>query len=81
MRPKRARRRDALHLRDDDAAVVLDGDGLLEPLVETMREARDRDAAILWLVDQPWLLRDEALPATRRLRLRGRELVDAAAAA
>lgn len=53
-------------------------EGLLVPLVETMREARDRDTAILWLVDQPWLLRDAALPATRRLRLRGRELVDAA---
>lgn len=54
---------------------------LLVPLVETMREARDRDAAILWLVDQPWLLRDAALPATRRLRLRGRELVEAGLAA
>ncbi len=54
---------------------------LLVPLVDTMREARDRDAAILWLVDQPRLLRDSALPATRRLRLRGRELVDAGRAA
>ena len=57
------------------------GEGLLEPLVETMREARDRDAAVLWLADEPWLLRDAALPATRHLRLRGRELVDVELAA
>lgn len=56
-------------------------EGLLVPLVETMREARDRDAAILWMIDRPQLLRDVALPATRRLRLRGVDLIDEATAA
>jgi phospholipid/cholesterol/gamma-HCH transport system ATP-binding protein len=47
------------------------GDDLLAPLVNAMRVARDRDAAVLWFVEDDGLFEDRSLPATRRLRLRG----------
>ncbi|MGH7481609.1 MAG: ABC transporter ATP-binding protein, partial [Longimicrobiales bacterium] len=46
-------------------------DGLLPPLVNAMRVARDRDAAVLWFVEDDELFEDRSMPATRRLRLRG----------
>jgi phospholipid/cholesterol/gamma-HCH transport system ATP-binding protein len=55
--------------------VVAEDHDLLPPLVEAMREARDRDAAILWLVQEPRLFRDPTLPATQRVQLRGSALV------
>jgi phospholipid/cholesterol/gamma-HCH transport system ATP-binding protein len=45
--------------------------GLLAPLINAMRAARDRDAAVLWFVQDPELFHDATIPATRRLRLRG----------
>jgi phospholipid/cholesterol/gamma-HCH transport system ATP-binding protein len=47
------------------------GNGLLPPLVNAMRVARDRDAAVLWFSEDAELLADQTLPVTRRLRLRG----------
>lgn len=44
---------------------------LLAPLVNAMRRARDRGAAVLWFVTDPALRDDPTLPATRRLRLAG----------
>lgn len=46
----------------------LDG-GLLAPLINAMRIARDRDAAVLWFTQDAELYGDPSLPATRRLRL------------
>lgn len=44
---------------------------LIAPLVNLMRQARDRGAAVLWFVTDPGLRDDATLPATRRLRLAG----------
>ena len=46
-------------------------DGLLAPLINAMRVARDRDAAVLWFCQDAELYEDPSLPATRRLRLEG----------
>ena len=40
-----------------------------------MRIARDRDAAVLWFVQDADLYEDRSLPATGRLRLLGDALV------
>lgn len=48
--------------------------GLLAPLINAMRAARDRDAAVLWCVQDPDVFHDRTLPATRRLRLRGAQM-------
>ena len=45
--------------------------GLLAPLINAMRAARDRDAAVLWFAQDPDLFDDPTIPATRRLRLHG----------
>jgi phospholipid/cholesterol/gamma-HCH transport system ATP-binding protein len=47
------------------------GDGLLVPLVNALRVARDRGAAVLWFVEDDDLYEDRSLPATARLRLLG----------
>jgi phospholipid/cholesterol/gamma-HCH transport system ATP-binding protein len=46
-------------------------EGLLTPLINAMRIARDRDAAVLWFVQDATLSEDRSLPATQRLRLQG----------
>jgi phospholipid/cholesterol/gamma-HCH transport system ATP-binding protein len=51
------------------------GDGLLAPLINAMRIARDRDAAVLWFAQEADLYDDPSLPATRRLRLQGDAIV------
>jgi phospholipid/cholesterol/gamma-HCH transport system ATP-binding protein len=51
------------------------GDGLLAPLINAMRVARDRDAAVLWFAQGARLYDDPSLPATRRLRLQGDAIV------
>jgi phospholipid/cholesterol/gamma-HCH transport system ATP-binding protein len=43
--------------------------GLLSPLINAMRAARDRDAAILWFAQSPDIFHDSTIPVTRRLRL------------
>lgn len=50
-------------------------DGLLAPLINAMRVARDRDAAVLWFIQDAGLYQDRSLPATSRLRLLGDALV------
>jgi phospholipid/cholesterol/gamma-HCH transport system ATP-binding protein len=50
-------------------------DGLLVPLVNAMRVARDRDAAVLWFSRDADLYEDPSLPVTRRLRLQGDAIV------
>jgi phospholipid/cholesterol/gamma-HCH transport system ATP-binding protein len=50
-------------------------DGLLAPLINAMRVARDGDAAVLWFVQDADLYQDPSLPATSRLRLLGDALV------
>ena len=50
-------------------------DGLLAPLVNAMRVMRDRDAAVLWFVQDAAIYADRNLPATGRLRLLGEALV------
>jgi phospholipid/cholesterol/gamma-HCH transport system ATP-binding protein len=58
------------------ALIILEGaagnlsGGLLSPLINAMRAARDRDAAIFWLGQSPEVFHDSTIPATRRLRLR-----------
>jgi phospholipid/cholesterol/gamma-HCH transport system ATP-binding protein len=49
--------------------------GLLAPLINAMRIARDRDAAVLWFAQDSDLNQDPSLPATARLRLLGDALV------
>jgi phospholipid/cholesterol/gamma-HCH transport system ATP-binding protein len=51
------------------------GGGLLAALVNAMRVARDRDAAVLWFAQDPELFADRTLPVTRRLRLLGNAIV------
>jgi phospholipid/cholesterol/gamma-HCH transport system ATP-binding protein len=51
------------------------GNGLLAPLVNAMRIARDRGAAVLWFVRDVEIYEDRSLPATGRLRLLGEALV------
>ncbi|MGH6902951.1 MAG: organic solvent ABC transporter ATP-binding protein [Geminicoccaceae bacterium] len=51
------------------------GDDLLAPLINAMRVARDRDAAVLWFAQGAGLYDDPSLPATRRLRLRDDAIV------
>jgi phospholipid/cholesterol/gamma-HCH transport system ATP-binding protein len=48
---------------------------LLAPLIDAMRIARDRDAAVLWFAQDSDLNQDPSLPATARLRLLGDALV------
>jgi len=45
--------------------------GLLQTLVNAIRETRERDAAVLWLTKYMALHLNESIPATRRLRLGG----------
>jgi phospholipid/cholesterol/gamma-HCH transport system ATP-binding protein len=44
--------------------------GLIEPLVNALRAARDRDAAVVWLSLDQDILADRSLPADARYRLR-----------
>lgn len=49
---------------------------IMEPLINAIRSARDRGAAVLWLTLDPNVWRDASVPATRRLRLIGGELFE-----
>lgn len=57
--------------------LAADDTDLLAPLVEAMREARDRDAAVIWFIRDRELFADPTLPATQRLQIRGSELLPA----
>ncbi len=49
---------------------------IMEPLINAIRAARDRGAAVLWLTLDPHVWRDASVPATRRYRLIGGELIE-----
>ncbi len=49
---------------------------IMEPLINAIRAARDRGAAVLWLTFERQIWRDASLPTTRRLRLIGGELFE-----
>jgi len=49
---------------------------IMEPLVNAIRAARDRGAAVLWLALEREVWGDASLPATMRLRLVGGRLVE-----
>ena len=49
---------------------------IMEPLIDAIRAARDRGAAVLWLTLESQIWRDASLPTTRRLRLIGGELFE-----
>jgi ABC-type transport system involved in resistance to organic solvents, ATPase component len=48
----------------------LAADIILEPLVNVVRHARDRDAAVIWFTENRAIWSDPSLPATARYRLR-----------
>ncbi len=48
---------------------------ILEPLVNAIRAARDRGAAVLWLSVDPRIWTDASLPATARYRFTGGGLI------
>ena len=52
---------------------------LLSPLIEAMQTVRERGGAVLWCLTDDPLFDDPSLPADRRLRLRGRTLLQATA--
>lgn len=60
-------------LEDPTDAIYPDG---VQPLVNASRHIRDRGGAILWLTPEEDLWRDLTIPATRRYRLAGRELLE-----
>lgn len=55
------------------------GASLLTPLVDAIRVARNRGAAVLWFTASAGIWRDKSIPVTRRYRMSGDELVEVAA--
>lgn len=51
--------------------------GMLRPLMGAIRAARNRGAAVIWFTPSLEIWRDRTIPATRRYRMAGRELVEA----
>ena len=49
---------------------------MMPNLINTIREARNRGAAVLWLTSDRFIWRDQSIPATRRYRLAGRKLME-----
>jgi phospholipid/cholesterol/gamma-HCH transport system ATP-binding protein len=49
---------------------------IMPDLINAIREARNRGAAVLWLTSDKFIWRDESIPATRRYRLAGRKLME-----
>ena len=47
---------------------------MMTNLINALREARNRGAAVMWLTSDKFIWRDESIPATRRYRLAGRQL-------
>lgn len=62
-------------LEEPTAAVYPD---IMPVLVNTMREARNRGAAVIWLVEDNKVWRDPSIPATHRYRMAAHELVEVA---
>jgi phospholipid/cholesterol/gamma-HCH transport system ATP-binding protein len=49
---------------------------MMPNLIDAIREARNRGAAVLWLTADKFIWRDQSIPATRRYRLAGRKLME-----
>lgn len=49
---------------------------LMEPLINALRAARDRGAAVVWLTLDARVWRDTSLPVTRRLRIIGDDIYE-----
>ena len=54
------------------------GTDLLKPLVDTIRVARNRGAAVLWFSLSAEIWRDRSIPVSRRYRMAGDELIEVA---
>lgn len=49
---------------------------LLKPLVDAIRDARDRGAAVLWFTPSMDIWRDRSIPVTRRYRMAANSLME-----
>jgi phospholipid/cholesterol/gamma-HCH transport system ATP-binding protein len=49
---------------------------MMPNLINAIRKARNRGAAVMWLTSDKFLWRDQSIPATRRYRLAGRKLME-----
>ena len=49
---------------------------MMPNLINAIRKARNRGAAVMWLTSDKFIWRDESIPATRRYRLAGRKLME-----
>ncbi len=49
---------------------------MMPNLINAIREARNRGAAVMWLTSDKYIWRDQSIPATRRFRLAGRKLME-----
>jgi phospholipid/cholesterol/gamma-HCH transport system ATP-binding protein len=49
---------------------------MMPNLITAIRQARNRGAAVMWLTSDKFIWRDQSIPATRRYRLAGRQLME-----
>ena len=49
---------------------------MMPNLINAIRQARNRGAAVMWLTSDKFIWRDQSLPVTRRYRLAGRQLME-----
>jgi phospholipid/cholesterol/gamma-HCH transport system ATP-binding protein len=49
---------------------------MMQNLINAIGEARNRGAGVLWLTSDKFIWRDKSIPATRRYRLAGRQLME-----
>ena len=49
---------------------------MMPNLINSIREACNRGAAVMWLTTDKYIWRDETIPAIRRYRLAGRQLME-----
>jgi phospholipid/cholesterol/gamma-HCH transport system ATP-binding protein len=49
---------------------------ILSPLIQAIRDARDRGAAVIWLTRKSAIWNDASIPATDRYRLVARKLME-----
>ena len=49
---------------------------MMPNLINAIREARNRGAAVMWLTSDKFIWRDQSIPASRRYRLAGRKLME-----
>ncbi len=49
---------------------------MMPELINAIREARSRGAAVVWLTSDKFIWRDQSIPANRRYRLAGRKLME-----